>query len=59
MDVICVNRYYGWYQDTGRLDTIAPHLSTDLDGWHEKYKKPIIMTEFGADTVVGLHTVIK
>ena len=23
--------------------------------WYEKYHKPIIMTEYGADTIAGLH----
>ena len=32
-------------------------MSYDLQKWHDKFKKPLIVTEFGADTVVGLHTV--
>ena len=29
----------------------------DLNKWYEKYQKPYIITEYGADTVSGLHTV--
>ena len=32
-------------------------LEAELTGWAEKYGKPIIMTEYGADTVAGLHSV--
>ena len=28
-----------------------------MDAIHKKYKKPIIITEFGADTVSGMHSV--
>lgn len=31
-------------------------LEKDLLGWQHKYGKPIIMTEYGADTVSGLHS---
>ena len=56
-DVQCVNRYYGWYADPGHLETIKYHLPYDLNKWHETFPKPYIITEYGADTVVGLHTV--
>jgi len=56
-DILCVNRYYGWYDDTGALETIPYKLSNDLTIWHNLFKKPIIMTEYGADTVPGQHTV--
>jgi beta-glucuronidase len=55
-DVVCVNRYYGWYSDSGDLDLINMQLSYDLDGWYSKYNKPIIVSEYGADTVQGLHS---
>ncbi|WP_166878372.1 beta-glucuronidase [Salinibacterium sp. ZJ450] len=56
-DVMCLNRYYGWYADTGDLQSAEIHLEAELRGWEEKYGKPIIMTEYGADTVPGLHSV--
>ena len=57
MDVLCINRYYGWYEDTGHLDTIPYKLTQDLDNWYKRFQRPIIITEYGADTVSGLHTV--
>ncbi|MDP4087730.1 MAG: beta-glucuronidase [Bacillota bacterium] len=55
VDVICVNRYYGWYQEHGRLELIEKLLEHELKGWYKKYNKPIIFSEFGADTVAGFH----
>ena len=56
-DVLCLNRYYGWYVDTGDLIAAERHLETELRGWEARYGKPIIMTEYGADTQPGLHSV--
>lgn len=57
-DVISINRYYGWYQDTGDLAAAEQHLEADLRGWERTFGKPIIVSEFGADTMSGLHTVV-
>jgi beta-glucuronidase len=55
-DIICINRYIGWYTDFGRLDQIPDVLLTDLLNTRKLYPtKPIIVTEYGADTVSGLH----
>lgn len=53
-DVICLNRYYGWY--SGGPDLIGPmkDFTKELEGWG-KHGKPVIITEYGADTVMGLH----
>ena len=56
VDVICVNRYIGWYNEHGQIDTIEGQLTKDLSDFYDKYSKPIILTEFGADTIEGLHT---
>ncbi|KAJ0426611.1 beta-glucuronidase [Aspergillus carlsbadensis] len=56
-DVLCLNRYYGWYINTGNLEAAEPGLEKDLRSWQSKYDKPIIMTEYGADTLAGLHAV--
>ncbi|MBQ8659149.1 MAG: beta-glucuronidase [Clostridia bacterium] len=55
-DVICVNRYLGWYTNHGDLTVIEEKLTKDLTDFYEKYKKPVILSEFGADTIEGLHT---
>jgi len=55
MDFMCLNRYYGWYTDPGELDLGCQKLSAELDALHAKYHKPLILTEFGADTIAGCH----
>lgn len=57
-DVLCLNRYFGWYTQTGDLDEAEAELEKELHGWEEKFDKPIIMTEYGADTISGLHSVL-
>ena len=55
-DVISLNRYYSWYDDYGRLDQVFDRLSKDLSNWRLTYPtKPILMSEYGADTIPGLH----
>merc|ERR1711941_140616 len=54
-DVVCINRYYAWYSDSGQLEVIPYQLDADLQGFWTKYQKPIIVSEYGADTVPGLH----
>ena len=55
-DVVCINRYYGWYVQAGQPELGAQILEQELDQLHADLNKPIIITEFGADTVAGLHT---
>ncbi|KIN03272.1 glycoside hydrolase family 2 protein [Oidiodendron maius Zn] len=57
-DVLCLNRYYGWYAYNADLDTAEQALEEDLLGWQKKYGNPIIMSEYGADTQVGLHATL-
>ena len=54
MDVVCINRYYGWYNLSGDLDAACAALNEELDFWQEM-GKPVVITEYGADTVNGLH----
>jgi beta-glucuronidase len=55
LDVVCLNRYYGWYVDSGQLGTGIGHLADELDKLHALFPKPLILTEFGADTIPGVH----
>jgi beta-glucuronidase len=57
-DVVMLNRYYGWYVNTGDLPAAERALEAELNAWAAKLGKPIIMTEYGADTLPGLHSVI-
>ncbi len=54
-DFICMNRYWGWYTLGGQLDIARKKLEEELDQVWERFNKPIIMTEFGADTIAGYH----
>jgi beta-glucuronidase len=55
-DVLMLNRYYGWYTHTGDLAAAERALENELQEWASKYGKPIIITEYGADTMPGLHS---
>ncbi len=57
VDVICLNRYWGWYEDHSDLSNAAIHLEAELKGWTEKYSVPFIITEYGADTIAGGHSI--
>ena len=56
-DVLMLNRYYGWYENTGDLPAAEAAWRAELQAWATD-GKPIIITEYGADTVAGLHTVV-
>ena len=56
-DVLMLNRYYGWYVNTGDLAGDERAWQTELEAWAAD-GKPIIITEYGADTVAGLHAVV-
>ena len=54
-DVIFANRYYGWYEDHGDIPAITDHMRWFLSKWWELFQKPVVISEFGADTVEGIH----
>jgi beta-glucuronidase len=56
-DVICINRYYGWYAGGPDIKGTMPAFRKELDAWKEA-GKPVIVTEFVADTVIGLHDTV-
>lgn len=54
-DIISLNRYYGWYTMGGyEISDAENGFREELEEWG-KYKKPIIITEYGADTYAGEH----
>lgn len=57
VDVICLNRYWGWYEDHADLSNAAIHFEAELKGWTEKYNVPFVITEYGADTLAGGHSI--
>lgn len=52
MDVVCINRYYGWYNLSGDLKAAKYAFNLELDFWQE-IGKPLILSEYGADTLPG------
>ncbi|MEZ4863017.1 MAG: beta-glucuronidase [Caldilineaceae bacterium] len=55
-DVALINRYWGWYTQGGRLEQGRAGLENELDTLHAALGKPIVISEFGADTVAGMHS---
>jgi len=57
VDVISLNFYRGWYSEWGDIDRGVEAMMVDLEEIHRRHPdKPIIITEFGADAVLGLHS---
>ncbi|MGL4866803.1 MAG: beta-glucuronidase [Cetobacterium sp.] len=54
LDVLCFNRYYGWYWGVGEVELVEGVIVKELEMWWDHHKKPMMYTEFGADTVNGL-----
>lgn len=54
MDVVMINRYYGWYNLSGDLEAAKYAFRVELDWW-ESRQKPVILSEYGADTIAGMH----
>ncbi|MBI4530386.1 MAG: hypothetical protein HY709_02590 [Candidatus Latescibacteria bacterium] len=54
-DVISLNRYYGWYSIPGRIDKACEELDNVLESCRQSFGKAILISEFGADSMVGLH----
>lgn len=58
MDVVAFNRYYSWYSYPGYIGTIATDLSAEIEGWYATHNKPVMMTEYGAGAIAGIHKVV-
>ncbi len=58
LDVLCLNRYYGWYWHGNDLASAETALETELLAWVNLHGKPIVITEYGADTLPGQHAVL-
>ncbi len=57
-DVICINRYYGWYSQEEDLIAARAELKKVFEDYHKRCPdKPIMLTEYGADTVAGMHDI--
>ncbi len=56
-DFISMNRYYGWYISGGPdIEEAEELFRIEMDKWADKkLNVPFIFTEFGTDTMAGLH----
>lgn len=57
MDIVSFNRYNAWYTNEGNVDVITDKVVNEATAWHNKFNKPVIMQEYGGDTLEGLHFV--
>ena len=57
VDVVMLNTYGGWYFDQLNLGGAIDKLSEYLDRVHSSTGKPIVISEVGADTISGFHSV--
>jgi beta-glucuronidase len=55
-DVVCINRYWGWYIGGGNIPGAIKGISNELDETYKLTQKPIMLTEFGADANIPGHT---
>ncbi|MCS7110678.1 MAG: beta galactosidase jelly roll domain-containing protein [Ignisphaera sp.] len=57
VDVISLNYYRGWYSEWGNINRGTEVMLSEVEQIHQRYpEKPIIVTEFGADAYLGLHS---
>lgn len=54
-DFLSVNRYFGWYTEPGQLRRAGERLTELMDRLSGAHRKPIFVSEFGADAVAGMH----
>ena len=57
-DVVMLNRYFGWYESPNDLVSAELSLQAEIAAWVDTYGKPIIFTEYGGDTLPGLHDIV-
>lgn len=57
MDVICANRYYGWYIFPGNLNAAQQAMAAEME-YFSRFGKPFILTEYGADAISGIHSAV-
>lgn len=59
LDVVSLNRYYGWYENTADLtpEVVKQCLAHEIRAWRARFpNQPFFLAEFGADTIAGQHS---
>ena len=56
-DIICLNRYYGWYISGGwEISDAEEMFRREMEKWKAlNLEKPFIFSEYGADTMPSVH----
>ncbi|BBD73275.1 beta-glucuronidase [Sulfodiicoccus acidiphilus] len=54
-DVVSVNMYFGWYTYSGDLEEGTRKAVETVEEVRRKFGKPVLVTEFGADALSGVH----
>lgn len=54
-DFLSINRYWGWYEIPGNLEKAGEVLKSEIETIYRMYGRPILVSEFGADTIEGEH----
>lgn len=52
-----INQYFGWYSNGGYLPQVVQDIERWFDKFYNKYKKPMLMSEYGASALSGYHGV--
>ncbi|XP_021357911.1 beta-glucuronidase-like isoform X2 [Mizuhopecten yessoensis] len=55
VDVVCVNIYFGWYSENGHTEVIEYGVEDVIGALHTYYNKPVMVSEYGAESLPGLH----
>ena len=55
VDVVGLNRYRGWYTESGQIERGLEMLDREIELVHRLYPKPFLLSEFGTDTIPGHH----
>lgn len=57
LDVIALNGYPGWYESPGHTEFATESVLGHVEGFHKAHPStPIMISEYGADTLAGMHT---
>ncbi len=54
-DFVAFNFYPAWYTKSGHLEAVEERLLQRLAEYHKVFGKPVLLSEFGADAVAGVH----
>ena len=57
LDIASCNVYHGWYFEPGDLDIVINEVTKVARRWNELHNIPVIIAEYGADTLEGYHSV--